>query len=176
MEGSRCEVFARGHDELDRILRDELGGSHVISTPVKGLWPIYSKKRGSVLGGHEVRPCKFLRFEAADTIESVRRGNISRSGMTEASGGVEGSDFTSGGFSTLEAIAKKRADQRDGGLFELASGDGMVRVPQVESSVEKDRVGAEKSRYYPSQSAKSLLKDFIELNPPTHLDPSHPTD
>ena len=88
---------------------------------------------------------------------------------------MEGNDFASGGFSTVEAIAKKRADQRDGGLFELAWGDGMVRVPQVESIVEEERVGAEKSRYYPSQSAQSLLKDFFELNPPTHLDPSHPT-
>ena len=95
--------------------------------------------------------------------------------MTEASGGVERSDFTSGGFSTPEAIAKKRADEQDGGLFGLASGDGMVRVPQVEAIVEEEKVGAEKSRYYPSQSAKSLLKYFFELNPPTQLDPSHPT-
>ena len=88
---------------------------------------------------------------------------------------MEGSDFTSGGFSTLEAIAKKRANEQDGGLFGLASGDGMVRVPQVEAIVEEEKIGAEKSRYYPSQSAKSLIKDFFELNPPTHLDPSHPT-
>ena len=79
----------------------------VTSTPVKGLWPIYSKKRSSVLGGHEARPCKSPRFGIADTVESVEGGNLSRNGMTEASGGVEGSDFTSGGFSTLEAIAKK---------------------------------------------------------------------
>ena len=75
----------------------------------------------------------------------------------------------------MEAIAKKRADERDGGSFGLASGDDMVQVPQVESIVEEEKVGAEKSRYYPSQSAKSLLKNFFELNPPTHLDPSHPT-
>ena len=85
---------------------------------------------------------------------------------------MEGKDFTIGGFSSLEAIAKKRADEGVGGLFELSSGDGMVRVPRVESIVEEERVGAEKSRYYPNQSAKSLLKDFFELNPPTHLDPS----
>ena len=35
--------------------------------------------------------------------------------------GVEESDFTSGGFSTLEAIGKKRADDRDGGLYEFSS-------------------------------------------------------
>ena len=126
-----------------------------------------------MLGGHEASPCKSIRFGVADTIESVEGGNLSRSGVTEASGGVEGSDFTSGGFSTLEAIAKKGADERDGGLFELAS--GMVRVPRVESIVEEEKVGVEKSRFYPSQSAKSLLKDFFELNPSTHLDPSHPT-
>ena len=75
----------------------------------------------------------------------------------------------------MEAIAKKRADERDGGVFELSLGDGMVRVPQVESIVEQRRVGGEKSRYYPNQSVKSLLKDFLDLNPPTHLDPGHPT-
>ena len=128
-----------------------------------------------MLGGHEAPPCKSIRFGVADTIESVEVGNISRSGVTEASGGVEGNDFTSGGFSTLEAIAKKRADERDGGLFGLASGDCMVRVPQVELIAEGERVGVEKSRYYPSQSAKSMLKDFFELNPPTHLAPSQPT-
>ena len=162
-------------DEVGRILREELGGSRVTSTPVKGLWPLYSKRRSSVLGEHEAPPCKSIRFGVPSVIESVEGGNLSRSGITEASGGVEGSDFTSGGFLTLEAIAKKRADERDGGLFELSSGDGMVRVPQIESIVEQGRVGGEKSRYHPSQSAKSLLKDFFELNPPTHLDPSHPT-
>ena len=76
---------------------------------------------------------------------------------------------------SCNVFAKKRADERDGGLLELSSGDGMVRVPQVETIVEQERVGGRKSRYYPSQSTKSLLKDFFELNPPTHLDPSHPT-
>ena len=59
---------------------------------------------------------------------------------------MEGSDFTTGGFSTLEAIAKKRADERDRALFELSSGDGMVRVPQVESIVEEETIGGERSR------------------------------
>ena len=175
VEGSSCEVFSHERDEVDRILREELGGSRVIPTPVKGLWPIDSKRRSSVLGGHEPSPCKSIRFGVPGLIESVEGGNLSRSGITDAKRGVEGSGFSSGGFSTLDAIAKKRADERDGGLFELSSVDGMVRVPQVESIVEQGRFGREKSRYYPSQSGKSLLKDFFELNPPTHLDPSHPT-
>ena len=175
VEGSSFEVFFHEHDEVDRILRDELGGSRVTSTPVKGLWPIYSERRSSVLGGHEAFPGKSVRFGVPGVMEAGEGGNLSQSGITEASGGVDGSDFTSAGFSTLDAIAKKRADERYGGLFEWSSGDGMVRVPQVESIVEQGRVGGDKSRYCRSQSAKSLLKDFFELNPPTHLDPSHPT-
>ena len=30
-----------------------------------------------------------------------------------------------------------------------------------------------RSKYYPSQSAKTLSKEFFELNPPTVLDPGH---
>ena len=81
-------------DEVDTILREELGGSRVSLTPVKGLWPIYSKKRSSVLGGHEAPPCKAIRFEVLYTIGAVESGNLSRSCITEVSGGVEGSDFT----------------------------------------------------------------------------------
>ena len=168
------EVSFHERDEVDRILREELGGWRVTSTPVKGLWPTYSKRRSSVLGEHGAPPCKFIRFGVFDTIGVADSGNLSKSCVNEVSGGVAGSAFTSGDFSTLEAIAKKRADNRDGRLYELSSGDGMVRVPRVESIVEQEGVGGQKSRFYPSQSAKSLLKVFFELNPPTHLDPSHP--
>ena len=75
LEGSGREASFHERDEVDRNLREELSRSCVTSTPLKGLWPIYSK-----------------------------------SCVTEVSGGVEGSDFTNGGFSTLQAIAKKRAD------------------------------------------------------------------
>ena len=121
VEGSSCEVSFDERDEVDRILWEKLGGSCVTSAPVKGLWPIYSKRRSSVLGGHEAPPCISIRFGVSDTISGVENGNLSRSCVTEVSGGVERSDFTSGGFSTLEAIAKKRADERDGGLFEFSS-------------------------------------------------------
>ena len=46
-------------------------------------------------------------------------------------------------------------------------------MPPAESIAEQEKV--DKVKYYPSQSAKSLLRDFFELNPPTHLDPIHPT-
>ena len=39
----------------------------------------------------------------------------------------------------------------------------------------QEAAAEEKTRYYPSQSAKSLLKEYFELNPLTYLDPSHAT-
>ena len=63
-------------DEVDRNLREEFGGSPVTSTPVKGLWPIYSKRRSSVLGGHKAPPCKPIRFGVTDAIGAVEGGNV----------------------------------------------------------------------------------------------------
>ena len=54
-------------------------------------------------------------------------------------------------------------------------GEGMVRVPPVDEVIGQETLAKERTRYYPSQSVKTLLKECFELNPPTHLDPSHPT-
>ena len=120
VEEGACETSSHGRDEVDRLLGEELGGSRAISTPVKGLWPIYSKRRSSVLGGHEAPPCKSIKYGVTGTIGALESGNLSRSCMTEVSGGMEESDFTGGGFSILEAIAKRRADDRAGGLYEVS--------------------------------------------------------
>ena len=40
VDRSSGEVSSQERDEVDRILRGELRGSRVSSTPVKGLWPI----------------------------------------------------------------------------------------------------------------------------------------
>ena len=98
------------------------------------------------MGDHGIPPCKPNRFGVSDTIGVVESGNLSRSGITEVSVDVSGSDFASGGFSILEAIAKKQADDRDGALYELSSGDGFVRLQPVESTVEQEGVRREKSR------------------------------
>ena len=71
LNGSGCEVSFHERDELDRSLREELGGPGVTSTPVKCLWPIYSRKRSSVLGGHATPPCKSIRFRVSDTIGAL---------------------------------------------------------------------------------------------------------
>ena len=146
MEASSCEVSSRERYEVYSVLREELSGSRSTSTPVKGLWPIYSKTRSSVFGRHEAPPCNSIGFEGTDKNGAPENGNLSRCCLTEVSGDVEKSDFTSGGFSTLEDIPKKRADDRDGGLYGFSSGVDKVRVPPVESIVEQEEISGGKNR------------------------------
>ena len=54
-------------------------------------------------------------------------------------------------------------------------GEGMVRIPPVVEMLGQEVAAKERTRYHPSQSAESLLQECFEINPPTHLDPSHPT-
>ena len=57
----------------------------------------------------------------------------------------------------------------------VVSSDGKVRVPTVGCSGGLPDANVERTKNYPSQSAKSFLKDFFELNPPTHLKATHQT-
>ena len=82
---------------------------------------------------------------------------------------------TSDRFSTLEGIAQRQIVERFVGAHVDGEGEGMLCIPPVEKMFRQGATPKERTKYYPSQSAKSLLKDFFGLNPPAHLDPSHPT-
>ena len=83
--------------------------------------------------------------------------------------------MTSGGFSTLEGIARRQAEKRFVGTRVDDEGEGMVRVPPVDEMFGQEAAPKESQRFHSSQSAKSVLKEYFELNPPTHLDPRHAT-
>ena len=51
----------------------------------------------------------------------------------------------------------------------------MVHVRTVGSSGGSPDVGTVRAKDYPSQSTKSILKEFFEHNFPTHLDATHQT-
>ena len=51
VDWSSGEVSFHESGEVDRIFREQLSRSRVTSTPLEGLWPIYSERRSSVLGG-----------------------------------------------------------------------------------------------------------------------------
>ena len=165
--------------ETDRIQREELGRGNITSTPERAAWPIYTgpftKRRGSVLGEQEVPLCKAVIFDVASGSGTVGGVELSRENVTDRSEGVPESLVTGGGFSTLEGIARRQADERFVGTRMGDEGEGMVRVPPVDEMFGQEAAREERTRYYPSQSAESLLKDCFEMNPSTYLDPSHPT-
>ena len=66
-------------------------------------------------------------------------------------------------------MANAKADEM-GTCFNLESNEGTVV-----SRGELPEIDAARTKYYTYQSANSLLKDFFEHDPPTHLDAVHQT-
>ena len=100
---------------------------------------------------------------------------LSKGNATSTSEGVPESFLTSGRFSTLEGIAQRHADGRFVDARSDSEREGMVRIPPVEEIFLQEATTKERTNKYPSQSAKSLVRGYFDMNPPTHLDPSHAT-
>ena len=96
--------------EVDEMLREELGIATVTSTPKRAVWPIYSKRRSSVLRESDERAYKAVVFDVASRGGTVGGVGLSKEGVSAPSEGVSESFKTSGGFSTLEGIARRQAD------------------------------------------------------------------
>ena len=75
----------------------------------------------------------------------------------------------------MEGIARRQASERVVGDRIDEVGEATVHFPPVDEMFGWEDIPEERSKYHPSQSAKSLLKNFIALNHPTHLVHSHPT-
>ena len=119
------------NEETNRILREDLCNANMTSTPKRAAWPIYTKKRSSVLGRQEEPRCKAVMFDVASG--SGTAGAVeSRENETVTSEGVLESLVTSGGFSVLEGIARHQADEGIAGVGVGKEGEGMVRVPPVD--------------------------------------------
>ena len=161
--------------EVDQMLREELGRATVTSTPKRAVWPIYSKRRSSVLRESDERACQAVVFDVASGDGTVGGVGLSKMVVSAPSGGVSESFVTSGGFSFLEGIGRRQADVYFVGTRMGDEGEGTVRIPPVDEMFGQEVAPKERTRYYSGQSAKSLLKECFEMNPPTHLDPSHPT-
>ena len=67
----------------------------------------------------------------------------------------------------MESIARRRVDSLSGGkVFEAVEPD----LPAVSGAREQPGLGAGRSKYYPSESARTLLKECFSDNPPVQLD------
>ena len=114
-------------------------------------------------------------FDVASGSGTVGGAGLSKRNDTKTSEDVPESFVTSGGFSALEGIVQRQADGRFACAQMGGEGEVMLRIPPVDEIIGQGATPEERTRYYPSQSAKSLLKDCFEINPPTHLEPSHAT-
>ena len=93
------------------MLRENLVSATVTSTPKRAVWPIYSKRRSSVLRESDELTCKSVVFDVASGSGAVGGVGLSKEGISALSEGVSESVVTSGGFSTLEGIAQRQADE-----------------------------------------------------------------
>ena len=105
-------------------------------------------------------------FDVASGSGTVGGVELSRENVTDPSEGVPESSVTSGGFSTLEGVGRRQADERFVGTRMGDEGEGVVRVSPVGETFLQESSTKERTKYYPSKSAKSLLKEYFDLNPP----------
>ena len=81
--------------------------------------------------------CNAVMSDVASGSESVAGAGLPKEGVTDPSEGVPESFVTSGGFSTLEGIARRQADDE---------GEGMVRVPPVDEMFGQEAAPKERTR------------------------------
>ena len=94
---------------------------------------------------------KAVVFDVDSRSETVGGAGLSKEGVSVPSEGVSESFVTSGGFSTLEGIARRQVEERFVGTRVGDEGEGMVRVPPVDEMLGQEAAPKEWTRYYPSQ-------------------------
>ena len=68
----------------------------------------------------------------------------------------------------MESIARRRVDDMSGRRVHEAAGMGL---PCSSGTTVQHGLGTERSKYYPSNSARALVKECFAYNPPIQLDP-----
>ena len=162
---------------LDIVM--DLESGNWTSTPSKVLLYAGSKRRvkeSETEAECVLRP-RIAAFEIGDgnyEENMAFRSDIGRENAGRSCLSSDGADrtVTELGLSELEMMARAKA-QELGPDSQVVSSDVMVQIPTVGSSGGLLDANAARTKYYPSQSAKSLLKDFFEHIPPARLDATH---
>ena len=117
------------------------------------------------------RPSKSVAFEFDDSGGRLFSDRCTLVGLSDAGQSFPSSSRpgdTDYGTSELESIARKRVGSLSGGrVFEFAEPD----LPAVSGATVQPGLGVGHSKYYPSESARTLLKECFADNPPVQLDP-----
>ena len=150
--------------QVDEISRAELGGKKI---GVGSKRPLCNVE----LGWADERPSKSVAFEVDDSGGKSFCDRYIVIGVSDAGQSFPSSsrpDDTEYGTSELESIARRRVGSLSGGrLFEAVESN----LPAVSGATVQPGLGAGRSKYYPSESARTLLKECIADNPPVQLDP-----
>ena len=150
--------------QVDEILRAELGGKKVGAGSKRPLSDVE-------LGVADQRPLECVVFDVGDSIGKSVCDRYTVIGVSDAGQSFPSSsrlDDTEYGTSELESIARGRVDNLSGGrFFKAVESD----LPAVSGATVLSGLGAGRSKYYPSESARTLLKECFADNPPVQLDP-----
>ena len=150
--------------QVDEILRAELGGQKIGVGMKRPLFDVG-------LDVADERPSKSVAFDVEGSIGKSVCNRYPVIGVSDAGQSFPSSsrlDETEYGTSELESIARRRVDNLGGGrFFEAVESD----VPGVSGASVQRGLGGGRSKYYPSESARTLLKECFADNPPVQLDP-----
>ena len=150
--------------QVDNILRAELGGQEIGVGMKRPLCDVE-------LDVADERPSKSVAFDVEDSIGKSVCNRYPVIGMSDTGQSFPSSsrlDDTEYGTSELESIARRRVDNLSGGrVFEVVESD----LPAVSGATAQPGLDGGRSKYYPSESARTLLKECFADNPPVQLDP-----
>ena len=150
--------------QLDDILRSELGGKTIGGGSKRSLWDVD-------IGVADERPSKSVAFEfdvAGGRLFSERCTLVGVSDAGQSFPSSSGPCDTEYGTSELESIARRRVGDLTGGRV---CGTVESDLPGFSGATVQPGLGAGRSKYYPSESARTLLKECFADNPPVQLDP-----
>ena len=148
---------------VDGILRSELQEKKIDSVSNRPLCDVD-------VGAADERRSKSVAFQFDDAGGRLSSGRCELVGVSDSGQSFPSSsrpDDTEYGTSELESIARKRVGDVSGRVCEAA---GLDLPCSSRTTMQRD-MGAGRSKYYPSVSARTLLKECFADNPPVQLDP-----
>ena len=149
---------------VDDILRSELREKNIGGGSKQPLCDVD-------IGVADGRPSKSVAFDIDDAGGRMFSEKCTLVGVSDAGQSFSSSsrpDDTDYGTFELESIARRRVDGLSGGRFcETAESD----LPGFSGATVQPGLAAGLSKYYPRESARTLLKGCFSDNPPVQLDP-----
>ena len=149
---------------VDDILRSELREKNIGGGSKRPLCDVD-------IGVADERPSKSVAFEIDHAGGRLFSEKCTLLGVSDAEQSFPSSsrpDDTDYGTSELESIARRRVgDVSERRVCEASGFD----IPGSSGAAVQPGLSAGRSKYYPSESARTLLKECFADNPPVHLDP-----